>query len=102
MVLSHNVTLPKDTITLVWISSANVASVVNEGYRVIHAASDFFYLVCFTLYIPRVLYLLWIISRIAEVEDGLDLSQRGTAGAIHSRPGKRCGVVWTAKSQLLT
>ncbi|CAE6464182.1 unnamed protein product [Rhizoctonia solani] len=46
MVLDHNVTLPKDTITLVWISSANVASVVNKGYRVIHAASDFFYLDC--------------------------------------------------------
>ncbi|KAJ1303293.1 hypothetical protein OPQ81_011490 [Rhizoctonia solani] len=46
MVLDHNITLPKDTITLVWISSANVASVVNKGYRLIHAASDFFYLDC--------------------------------------------------------
>ncbi|CAE6448085.1 unnamed protein product [Rhizoctonia solani] len=46
MVLDYNVTLPKDTISLVWISSANVASVVNKGYRVIHAASDFFYLDC--------------------------------------------------------
>lgn len=45
MILSHNVTLPKDTISLVWISSANVLSVLNKGYRLIHAASDFFYLV---------------------------------------------------------
>lgn len=48
MVLDHNVTLPKDTITLVWISSANVAAVVNKGYRVIHAPSDYFYLVRLT------------------------------------------------------
>ncbi|KAF8606798.1 glycoside hydrolase family 20 protein [Ceratobasidium sp. AG-I] len=46
MVLDHNVTLPKDTIALVWISSANVAAVVNKGYRVIHAPSDYFYLDC--------------------------------------------------------
>ncbi|KAG8770215.1 N-acetyl-glucosamine-6-phosphate deacetylase [Ceratobasidium sp. 428] len=46
MVLDFKVTLPKDTITLVWISSANVASVVQKGYRVVHAASDFFYLDC--------------------------------------------------------
>ncbi|KAF8754955.1 beta-acetyl hexosaminidase like [Rhizoctonia solani] len=46
MILNHNVTLPQDTIALVWISSANVASVVNKGYRVIHAPSDFFYLDC--------------------------------------------------------
>ncbi|KAG8734073.1 N-acetyl-glucosamine-6-phosphate deacetylase [Ceratobasidium sp. 414] len=46
MVLNHRVTLPKDTITLVWISSANVAAVVRKGYRIIHAASDYFYLDC--------------------------------------------------------
>ncbi|KAG9103012.1 N-acetyl-glucosamine-6-phosphate deacetylase [Ceratobasidium sp. 370] len=46
MVLDHNVTLPKDTITLVWISSANVAAVVQKGYRVVHAPSDYFYLDC--------------------------------------------------------
>ncbi|QRV77723.1 beta-hexosaminidase [Ceratobasidium sp. AG-Ba] len=46
MVLDHNVTLAKDTVAMVWISSANVAAVVQKGYRVIHAASDFFYLDC--------------------------------------------------------
>ncbi|KAG9103168.1 N-acetyl-glucosamine-6-phosphate deacetylase [Ceratobasidium sp. 370] len=44
MVLDTKITLPKDTIALVWISSANVAAVVRKGYRIIHAASDYFYL----------------------------------------------------------
>ena len=30
----------------VWISSADVAAVVEKGYRIVHAASDFFYLDC--------------------------------------------------------
>ena len=46
MVLSHNVTLDtKDTRVLVWISSDNVKAVAEKGYKVIHAASDYFYLV---------------------------------------------------------
>ena len=45
MVLDHNVTLNPETKVLVWISSANVKSVVQKGYKTIHAASDYFYLV---------------------------------------------------------
>ncbi len=46
MVLSHNVSLStKDTRVLVWISSDNVKAVVEKGFKVIHAASDYFYLV---------------------------------------------------------
>jgi len=46
MVLDHQVDLANDTIAMVWISSDNVASVVQKGFRVIHAASDFLYLDC--------------------------------------------------------
>ncbi|KAI0763524.1 N-acetylhexosaminidase [Trametes elegans] len=46
MVLDHNVTLSKDTPVLVWISSANVKAVVEKGFKVIHSASDYFYLDC--------------------------------------------------------
>ncbi|KIJ54523.1 glycoside hydrolase family 20 protein [Sphaerobolus stellatus SS14] len=46
MVLSHNVTLANNTIAMVWISSDDVAAVAAKGFRIIHAASDFFYLDC--------------------------------------------------------
>ncbi|EPQ54821.1 N-acetylhexosaminidase [Gloeophyllum trabeum ATCC 11539] len=46
MVLDHNVTLSNDTIVLVWISSQNVVDVAKKGYKVVHAASDYFYLDC--------------------------------------------------------
>ncbi|KAI0326228.1 N-acetylhexosaminidase [Cubamyces sp. BRFM 1775] len=46
MVLDHNVTLSKDTRVLVWISSANVKAVAEKGFKLIHAASDYFYLDC--------------------------------------------------------
>ncbi|KAH9850194.1 N-acetylhexosaminidase [Lenzites betulinus] len=46
MVLVHNVTLSKDTPVLVWISSANVKAVAETGHKLIHAASDYFYLDC--------------------------------------------------------
>ncbi|KZV92548.1 beta-hexosaminidase [Exidia glandulosa HHB12029] len=46
MVLDNALPLPKDTVVLVWISSQNVASVASKGYRIVHAASDFFYLDC--------------------------------------------------------
>lgn len=46
MVLSHNVTLSSDTVIMVWISSQNVKAVVEKGFRVVHAASDYFYLDC--------------------------------------------------------
>lgn len=44
MVLSHNVTLSNNTIVLVWISSDDVKAVAQTGKRLIHAASDYFYL----------------------------------------------------------
>ncbi|KAG5644765.1 hypothetical protein DXG03_007673 [Asterophora parasitica] len=46
MVIDHPVTLANDTIALVWISSANAATVAQKGFKFIHAASDYFYLDC--------------------------------------------------------
>ncbi|TFK34865.1 beta-hexosaminidase [Crucibulum laeve] len=46
MVLDHQVTLANDTVILVWISSADAASVAARGFKFIHAASDYFYLDC--------------------------------------------------------
>ena len=45
MVLVHNVTLHPETKVLVWISSENVKAVAEQGHKLIHAASDYFYLV---------------------------------------------------------
>ncbi|KAG8730538.1 N-acetyl-glucosamine-6-phosphate deacetylase [Ceratobasidium sp. 414] len=87
MVLNHKVTLPKDTITLVWISSANVAAVVRKGYRIIHAASDYLYLASrlFTP-VPKLVSLLW--CRIAAGVDG-PRAPRATAGVTRSRLGEK-------------
>ncbi|GAA5835280.1 hypothetical protein JCM5353_003216 [Sporobolomyces roseus] len=46
LVLGRNLELANETIVLNWISSANVRAVVDKGYRIIHAASDYFYLDC--------------------------------------------------------
>ncbi|GAA6056760.1 hypothetical protein JCM3770_006119 [Rhodotorula araucariae] len=46
MVLKHNLGLKKDTVVTVWINSSNVRAVAEQGYRIIHAASDYFYLDC--------------------------------------------------------
>jgi hexosaminidase len=46
MVLVHNVTLGNDTLVMVWISSENAAAVAQKGFRLVHAASDYFYLDC--------------------------------------------------------
>ncbi|OCH90413.1 N-acetylhexosaminidase [Obba rivulosa] len=46
MVLVQNVTLSSDTLVLVWISSDDVKAVAQKGFKVIHAASNFFYLDC--------------------------------------------------------
>ncbi|KAJ3566880.1 hypothetical protein NP233_g6720 [Leucocoprinus birnbaumii] len=46
MALEHQVKLSNDTIVLVWISSDHVAAVAQKGFRLIHAASDYFYLDC--------------------------------------------------------
>jgi hexosaminidase len=46
MVLAHNVTLSPKTVVLVWISSDDVKAVAESGHRIVHAASDYFYLDC--------------------------------------------------------
>ncbi|KIL67750.1 glycoside hydrolase family 20 protein [Amanita muscaria Koide BX008] len=46
MALVHNVTLGNDTLIMVWISSQNVQAVAQKGFKVVHAASDYFYLDC--------------------------------------------------------
>ncbi|KAJ6477180.1 N-acetylhexosaminidase [Mycena vitilis] len=46
MVLANPVTLANDTIVMVWISSADVQAVADSGLRLVHAASDYFYLDC--------------------------------------------------------
>ncbi|KAJ7055852.1 glycoside hydrolase superfamily [Mycena amicta] len=46
MVLSNPVRLANDTVVMVWISSENVKSVAEAGLRIVHAASDYFYLDC--------------------------------------------------------
>ncbi|KAH6912581.1 beta-hexosaminidase [Coprinopsis sp. MPI-PUGE-AT-0042] len=46
MVITHEVTLAPDTIALVWISSQDAKMVAQSGHRLIHAASDYFYLDC--------------------------------------------------------
>ncbi|KAG6909302.1 hypothetical protein DXG01_001246 [Tephrocybe rancida] len=46
MVLDHSVTLANNTIALVWISSDHVSAVAEKGYKLVHAASDYFYLDC--------------------------------------------------------
>ncbi|KAG5353919.1 hypothetical protein C0989_000162 [Termitomyces sp. Mn162] len=45
MVLEHNVTLPETAVVMVWISSQHAASVAAENYHIVHAPSDYFYLV---------------------------------------------------------
>ncbi|KAJ7258751.1 N-acetylhexosaminidase [Mycena haematopus] len=46
MVLANPVTLANDTIVMVWISSDDVKAVAETGFRVVHAASNYFYLDC--------------------------------------------------------
>ena len=55
MVLDHPVTkLSSSAVILVWISYANVKAVIERGFRVIHAASDYLYLDCRTPSQPTV------------------------------------------------
>ncbi|KAJ3988339.1 N-acetylhexosaminidase [Lentinula detonsa] len=50
MVLEYNTTtLRNDTIVMVWISSDDAAAVVQKGYRIVHAPSNYFYLVSINL-----------------------------------------------------
>ncbi|KAG6844063.1 hypothetical protein H0H87_010061 [Tephrocybe sp. NHM501043] len=45
MVLEHTVTLPKNAVVMVWISSENAAKVAAKDFRIVHTPSDYFYLV---------------------------------------------------------
>ncbi|KAG7088857.1 hypothetical protein E1B28_012811 [Marasmius oreades] len=46
MVLEHKIELRNDTVIFVWISSTDVKAVAEAGFRLVHAASDYFYLDC--------------------------------------------------------
>ncbi|KAH9922897.1 N-acetylhexosaminidase [Fomitopsis serialis] len=46
MVLNYNLTLSNETYVLVWISSEDAKEVADKGFRIIHAASNYFYLDC--------------------------------------------------------
>ncbi|KAG1749468.1 glycoside hydrolase family 20 protein [Suillus lakei] len=46
MVLNWNITLSNETIVMIWISSADAAAVVERGFRIVHAPSNYFYLDC--------------------------------------------------------
>ncbi|KAG6372770.1 glycoside hydrolase family 20 protein [Boletus reticuloceps] len=46
MVLVWNLTLSKEAIIMIWISSEDAAAVANLGYRIVHAPSNYFYLDC--------------------------------------------------------
>jgi hexosaminidase len=47
MVLSHGeLDVHPDTVVDIWVDSANVRAVADKGYRIVHAASDYFYLDC--------------------------------------------------------
>jgi len=71
MVLDHSVTLHNDTIVMsvplflsvstvnlcgsrVWISSSTAAKVIRKGYRIVHAPSDYFYLVWCNMFIAMI------------------------------------------------
>ncbi|KAJ3518178.1 hypothetical protein NLJ89_g16 [Agrocybe chaxingu] len=46
MLLAHPVNLANDTLIMVWISADNVASVAQKGFKIVHAANEYFYLDC--------------------------------------------------------
>ncbi|KAI5996029.1 glycoside hydrolase family 20 protein [Pisolithus orientalis] len=46
MVLNWNLSLSNETIVMVWISSADAAAVVEKGFRIVQAPSNYFYLDC--------------------------------------------------------
>ena len=58
-----------------WISSANAAAVTKKGYRIVHAPSDYFYLVSSFAFLFNLV--LKGAFRTAELEDGLKVTQLG-------------------------
>lgn len=93
MVLEHNVSLFDNTVAMsvekfaggtgltssfgnrVWISSTHVASVAAKNFRIVHAASDYFYLVSPPCVGDNVTSLLLL--RIVVREDGLGTTLQG-------------------------
>ena len=69
---------PNALLLSVWISSDNVKAVVDKGFKLIHAASDFFYLVSSTCVIQGTKSDSMTLDRIVEAEVGLVLILRGT------------------------
>ena len=61
----------------VWISSDNVKAVVDKGFKLIHAASDFFYLVSTVSATHVTDFGSLTFDRIVEVEVGLGLILQG-------------------------
>ena len=55
-----------------WISSANAAAVTKKGYRIVHAPSDYFYLVSSFAFLFNLV--LKGAFRTAELEDGLEVT----------------------------
>lgn len=38
--------LNNNTIVTIWVDSRDTRAVLDKGYRIVHAAGDYFYLVC--------------------------------------------------------
>lgn len=90
----------------VWISSENAAKVVDRKFRIVHAPSDYFYLV--SRVVPAInSVLIYFVYRIAAVADGLQTIRlgrslhtfydpvehsiaSGIAGVTRSKRGRRC------------
>ena len=96
MALNHNVTLLDGTVVMyvvfqyfflasfltsyirVWISSQNAAAVTAKGLKIVHAPSDYFYLVIIDLLFESSFYLIILdIFRIVVRVSGLAISPRG-------------------------
>jgi len=83
------VTLASNVIAMVWISSDDVAAVAAKGFRVIHAASDFFYLVRYISGFNLDIFNANSHRRTVEEEDGSVKTLLATAGVTRSRHGRR-------------
>ena len=56
MVLNYAVSsLSPETLVMVWISSAHAAAIAAQNYRIIHAPSDYFYLVSLSAASPHLI-----------------------------------------------
>jgi hypothetical protein len=71
----------------VWISSENAKAVAAKGYRVVHAASDYFYLVSPILALTPFMHSHHYWHRTAEQEVGSAIFPPGIVGVIPSKHG---------------